>query len=255
MAMRENKGRAGGPPLPGAAARLHADPLADPGVDPLVDPVADPVVRALCDDLDSGFAELFGAYQGLMFTAALRLCGRWADAEDLTAEAFLRAYRALCGYEAERIADLRPRAWLVKILLNVWRNSRRTDARKPPLAPLDEAPDPVDPREGVEAAAVRHETGGELAELLGRLPEDQRTAVVLRHVVDLPIAEIAAALDMPEGTVKSHISRGLRRLRTLSASVATATSPATPATSPPASLAASPSTSTPAPAASPGGAR
>jgi RNA polymerase sigma-70 factor (ECF subfamily) len=201
--MREIKGRTGTPP-PDAAV--------------------DPVVRALGDDLDTGFAELFGAYQGLMFTAALRLCGRWADAEDLTAEAFLRAYRALCGYEPERIAELRPRAWLIKILMNVWRNSRRTDARKPPPAPLDDAPDPVDPREGVEAAAVRHETGGELAELLSTLPEDQRTAVVLRHVVDLPIAEIAAALDMPQGTVKSNISRGLQRLRALTAHDATSTS-------------------------------
>jgi RNA polymerase sigma factor (sigma-70 family) len=228
MAMREIEGRPGGTPLPDAAAR----------------PVADPVVRALRDDLDTGFAELFGAYQGLMFTAALRLCGRWADAEDLTAEAFLRAYRALCGYEAERIAALQPRAWLIKILMNVWRNSRRTDARKPPPTPLDEAPDPVDPREGVEAAAVRHETGGELAELLGRLPADQRTAVVLRHVVDLPIAEIAAALDMPQGTVKSNISRGLRRLRTLAAASAAAS----------ASAATPPPTSTPTPA-STGGAR
>jgi RNA polymerase sigma-70 factor (ECF subfamily) len=218
--MRETEGRPGGTPLPDAAAR----------------PVADPVVQALSEDLDAGFAELFGAYQGLVFTAALRLCGRWADAEDLTAEAFLRAYRALCGYEADRIAALQPRAWLVKILMNVWRNSRRTDARKPPPAPLDEAADPVDPREGVEATAVRHETGGELAELLGRLPEDQRTAVVLRHVVDLSIAEIATALDMPQGTVKSHISRGLRRLRTLTASVATATAGSPPiSTSTPAS--------------------
>jgi RNA polymerase sigma factor (sigma-70 family) len=203
MTMREIKGRTGSTELPDAAAH--------------------PVVRALSDDLDTGFAELFGAYQGLVFTAALRLCGRWADAEDLTAEAFLRAYRALCGYETERIAALRPRAWLIKIMMNVWRNSRRTDARKPPPAPLDEAPEPVDPREGVEAAAVRHETGGELAELLGRLPEDQRTAVVLRHVVDLPIAEIAAALDMPQGTVKSNISRGLQRLRAFHASAPTPT--------------------------------
>jgi RNA polymerase sigma factor (sigma-70 family) len=174
---------------------------------------ADPVVRALGDDLDTGFAGLFEAYQGLVFTAALRLCGRWADAEDLSAEAFLRAYRALSGYDAERIAALRPRPWLMTILMNVWRNSRRTDARKPPPTPLDQAPDPADTREGVEATAVRHETGGELAELLARLPEEQRTAVVLRHVVDMPIAEIATVLGIPQGTVKSHISRGLQRLR------------------------------------------
>jgi RNA polymerase sigma-70 factor (ECF subfamily) len=51
--------------------------------------------------------------------------------------------------------------------------------------------------------------------LLAELPETQRLAVVLRHVLDLPYAEIAAVLGCPEGTAKSHVSRGLQRLRTL----------------------------------------
>ncbi|TDD62625.1 RNA polymerase sigma factor, partial [Actinomadura darangshiensis] len=84
-----------------------------------------------------------------------------------------------------------------------------------PGGPIEDAPDPPDPAEGVEDAAARHETGRELAALLVELPEMQRAAVVLRHVTDLPVAEIAAVLDLPEGTVKSHVSRGLARLRTL----------------------------------------
>lgn len=175
----------------------------------------DPVVKALAADLDEGFAELFAAYRGLVFTAALRLSGRWQDAEDLAAEAFLRAYRALCGYDHERRAALQPRPWLMTILTNLWRNSQRTDARRPRPALVDEPPDTVDPREGVEEAALRRETGGELSELLGLLPWEQRAAVVLRHVVDLPVAEIAQVLCLPQGTVKSHVFRGLRRLRAL----------------------------------------
>jgi RNA polymerase sigma-70 factor (ECF subfamily) len=177
--------------------------------------VGDSVAKELADDLDAGFAVLFGAYQGLVFSAALRLCGRWADAEDLTAEAFLRAYRALCGYDHERLAALQPRAWLMTILVNVWRNSLRSAVRKPPPALLEESPDILDPREGVQEAAERRETGDELAEALSRLPQDQRAAVVLRHVLDLPISEIAMVLCIPQGTVKSHISRGLQRLRAL----------------------------------------
>ncbi|MCA2224715.1 RNA polymerase sigma factor [Nonomuraea aurantiaca] len=175
----------------------------------------DPVRKALLDDLDGGFAELFGAYRGVVFSTALRLSGRWADAEDLTAETFLRAYRAVAGYERERIAALQPRAWLLTILLNIWRNCARTKSRKPPPDLHEEPVDTVDPRESVEDAAVRHETGDKLAEMLSMLPEDQRVAVVLRHVVDLPVHEIATVLRIPQGTVKSHVSRGLRRLRTL----------------------------------------
>ncbi len=77
-----------------------------------------PVLVTLSKDLDGGFVELFGAYRRLVFSVAVRVCGQWAEAEDLTAEAFLRAYRALRGYPPERILALQPRAWLVTILLN-----------------------------------------------------------------------------------------------------------------------------------------
>ena len=177
----------------------------------------DRVRHALVADLDGGFVVLYETYQRLVFSTALRLCGRWADAEDLTAEAFLRSYRALAGYERARIGSLQPRAWLVTILLNVWRNSQRTAARRTQSAPLDAAPDPADPREDVERAVELGETGRELAGMLRQLPEQQRIAVVLRHVADLPITEIASVLRSPEGTVKSHISRGLQRLRELQA--------------------------------------
>src|SRR6185312_6305842 len=61
------------------------------------------------------------------------------------------------------------------------------------------------------------ETSRELAALLDLLPDRQRVAVVLRHVADLPIAEVASVLGCPPGTAKSHVSCGLRRLRELKA--------------------------------------
>jgi RNA polymerase sigma factor (sigma-70 family) len=177
------------------------------------------LVRALVHDLDTGFVELFQANRGVVFSTALRISGRWADAEDLTAESFLRAYRALSGYRRARILALRPRSWLLTITLNLWRNHERDAARKPRCEPwdqgLDHAPDPPDPREDVERAVTRRETDRELAALLTGLPAEQRAAVVLRHVVDLPIAEIAEILGRPVGTVKSDISRGLRLARSL----------------------------------------
>jgi RNA polymerase sigma-70 factor (ECF subfamily) len=183
------------------------------------------VLSALAADLDAGFAELYAAYRTVVFSTALRVSGRRPDAEDLTAEAFLRAYRALTGYDRARIAGLAPRAWLLTILLNVWRNDRRTVARRPASAPLEAAPDPADPAEPVDRTAERHETGRELAGLLALLPDDQRIAIVLRHVDDLPVAEIAQILGCPVGTAKSHISRGLRRLRELHATTASSEVP------------------------------
>jgi RNA polymerase sigma-70 factor (ECF subfamily) len=174
----------------------------------------DPVAEALAKDVDAGFADLYGAYQRLVFSVTLRLSGRRADAEDLTAEAFLRAFRALLGYDTDRVRALRTRAWLMTIVMNVWRNHQRTMARKPPPGDIDAAPEPVDGAESVEAAAERHDTAGRLAGLLARLPDPQREAIVLRHVVDLPVGDIASILGMAEGTVRSHISRGLSRLRT-----------------------------------------
>ncbi|MCP9947698.1 RNA polymerase sigma factor [Actinomadura madurae] len=216
-------------------ALAHTPPDTGAGTGPGAggDGAAGEVVAALADDLDAGFAVLYEAYRGAVFSTALRLCGRWAEAEDLSAEAFLRAYRALAGYEADRIAELRPRAWLLTILTNVWRNGLRTAARRPPPGPIEDAPDPPDPGEGVEDAVARHETGRELAALLAELPWSQRAAVVLRHVTDLPVAEIAVILDVPEGTVKSHISRGLARLRRLRTAQPPASGP--PASDPPTS--------------------
>ena len=163
---------------------------------------------------DGWFAELFEQHRGAIFSTALRLCGGRADAEDLTAETFLRAYRAARDYDDARFSAIEPRPWLVTIVLNLWRNQRRTAARRPRTRPIEPLDDPVQPGEGVEQQVLRHETGDEMAELLAELPEQQRIAIVLRHVADLPIVQIAAELGVPEGTVKSHISRGLGRLRT-----------------------------------------
>jgi RNA polymerase sigma factor (sigma-70 family) len=175
------------------------------------------VPAALADDLDRGFAALYDTHRQVLFSTALRVSGRWADAEDLTAEAFLRAYRALRDYPRERIIDLQPRPWLVTILLNTWRNSQRTRARRPAEAPLDERADVPDEAAGAELLVQQRETRRELAGLLLELPEQQRIAVVLRHVSGLSLAEIGSVLGAGEGTVKSHISRGLSKLRALRA--------------------------------------
>jgi RNA polymerase sigma factor (sigma-70 family) len=184
--------------------------VADTGTDP----DAERVAAALARDLDDGFAELVRTYQGLVFAVALRTTGHRADAEDLAAEALLRAYRSLADHDTAWLAGLAPRPWLLTIVVNVRRNQVRDAARRPRT---DGAPPPERPVPGpsVEEHAEHREVTEHLADLLARLPETQRTAVVLRHVTDVPLAEVAEVLGCPVGTAKSHVSRGLARLRTL----------------------------------------
>jgi len=166
-------------------------------------------------DLDRGFAAVVRCHGRVVYSVAVRLTAGPADAEDLAAEALLRAFRALRGYDAARIRELRLRPWLLTILRNTARNAARDAARRPGPPPAFEPPelavtDPT-PEQRVESDLAQREWGL----LLRRLPEDQRVAVVLRHVEDLPISEIAQILGCREGTAKSHVSRGLTRLRSL----------------------------------------
>ena len=170
---------------------------------------------ALVVDLDEGFAEVVRRQERVVYSVALRLTTTQADAEDLAADAFLRAYRALRGYDAARIRELRVRPWLLTILRNTARNAARDAARRPgpppAFAPPEQAVAGPGPEQRVESDLAQREWGL----LLRGLPEAQRVAVVLRHVEDLPISEIAQVLGCREGTAKSHVSRGLARLRSL----------------------------------------
>jgi RNA polymerase sigma factor (sigma-70 family) len=181
-----------------------------------IDPPDDSLTWRLGRDLDGAFAEVVSAFEAAVFTTALRVCGVPLDAEDLTAETFLRAYVALRRYSPERIAELQLRPWLITICLNLWRNQVRTASRRPSPGPGGDA-EAVSSDESPEARAERHDQGDHLAALLQRLPAKARIAVVLHHVVGLPYAEVAAIVGCPEGTAKSHVRRGLDQLRALSA--------------------------------------
>jgi RNA polymerase sigma-70 factor (ECF subfamily) len=171
--------------------------------------------QALLADLDSGFADVVHAYEPVLYAVALRLSRRPADAEDLSAEAFLHAYRALRGYDAERISTLALRPWLLTILRNITRNAARDAARRPDPPPAFEPAEQLTTAPSVEQQVEQRDVARELGAVLAALPEIQRTAVVLRHVIGLPTSEVAEVLGCPDGTAKSHIWRGLRRLRAL----------------------------------------
>ena len=92
-------------------------------------PALDPLNAALAQDLDGSFEGLVRAYQDRLYSFALRLTGRREDAEEVAQDAFVRAYRALKTYPAERVRALALKAWLYQITLNVARNRLRGKRR------------------------------------------------------------------------------------------------------------------------------
>ncbi len=167
-------------------------------------PTETEICRALVDDLDRGFTTMVRTFQPGVYSGARRLTHHHQDAQEVAQDTFVRAYAALSTYDEDRILDMRLRAWLWTIALNLCRSR----AKKRIAVPTD-----IDPEHVVE---YDEEFLDDMAwtELLATLAEPQRNAVVLRHVLDLPISEIAEITDRPEGTVKADISRGLARLRT-----------------------------------------
>jgi RNA polymerase sigma-70 factor (ECF subfamily) len=168
--------------------------------------------NALARDLDAAFPDLVRALQNGIYSGALRLTRHPQDAEDVTQEAFVRAYRALNGYDDERIRELRLRSWVWTIALNLCRNTARRKTRKPTTQLSFDRPDAVP---GPEEAALSQLASEEWDRRLARLSTPQRTAVVLRHVADLSYAEIAEATGRPIGTVKADAHRGIARLRAM----------------------------------------
>ena len=180
----------------------------------------DALTAGLADDLDGTFEALVLAHQDRLYSIALRVMGDPRDAEEAAQDALVRAYRALVGYEAARIRELRLRPWLATIVLNLCRSglSRRPAAVRGSLSLDGPLPGELEPRaeevRGPAAVAVRRATAEEWAALLLTLPPAQRSAVVLRHVDGLSYPELAIVLGRPEGTVKAQVHRGLAQLRT-----------------------------------------
>lgn len=169
--------------------------------------------RRLATNLDDTFPVFLEEMQSLVFNAARRWLPSHQDAEDVTQEVFVRAYRSLREYEPERIREMRLRPWLFTVTINLCRNHARTRGRRPRQQPFEQSHDGRVTAPGAEDAAVSAVAVDEWRDRLAQLQPRQRDAIVLRHVVGLGYAEIGEVLDRPPGTVKSDAHRGLARLR------------------------------------------
>lgn len=155
------------------------------------------------------FERLVLDHQDRIYALSLALTGNRHDAEEVAQDTFMRAYRALCGYSPERVRELKQRAWLHRIAVNVVRN--RVRGVRPRLVELNGSE--PDRSSGPEEDVIRRSEIDALAARVACLPARYREAVVLRHVQDLSYAEAAEALGQPVGTVKANVHRGLKILR------------------------------------------
>jgi RNA polymerase sigma-70 factor (ECF subfamily) len=174
----------------------------------------------LARDVDGTFEDLVRSYQDRLFSFALRVTGNREDAEEVAQDAFVRAYRALCGYSPERIGALALRAWLYRITLNLARNRLR--GRKHRTMSLDHAAggegpaafEPADdPAERPDALYETSRRRLDLEALVATLPERYRAPLVLRYVEGLRLDEVSRVLGQPVGTTKSNVHRAINALR------------------------------------------
>lgn len=155
------------------------------------------------------FEKMVHEHQDRIFALSLAMTGNRHDAEEVAQDTFLRAFKALETYSPERIRELKQRAWLHRIAVNVVRN--RVRAYRPRLVELNGSE--PDPATSPEDDALHRIELDALAARVACLPARYREAVVLRHVQDLSYAEAAEALGQPVGTVKANVHRGLKLLR------------------------------------------
>lgn len=176
------------------------------------------VVRARAGDLDA-FNQLVARHQRAAFGTAARYLRSRELAEDVTQEAFLRAWRRLGSFRVEAGECFRP--WLLRIAANLALDYLRAQARRP-TDPLDDLRDDDDTAWEPETTAespldftLRDDLALHLEQLLGRLHPDHRLVVILSDVQGLPYGEVAAVTGVPIGTVKSRISRARAHLRAI----------------------------------------
>ena len=170
------------------------------------------VARCVQGDADS-FNQLVVRWERPIYALAYRVIGREEDARDVCQEAFLRAYRAIRGFRGQAKFS----SWLYRITLNLCRDWMRRQ-RRAPFVQTREDVDLVelageDVSDPIEERLARQDLGRVVAKVMARLPEDQRTAIVLKEYHGLTFQEIADLLGCPLSTVKTRVYQGLTVLR------------------------------------------
>jgi RNA polymerase sigma-70 factor (ECF subfamily) len=171
------------------------------------------VARSMGGDAES-FNQLILRWERPIYALAYRVIGREEDARDVCQETFLRAFRALPGFKGQAKFS----SWLYRIALNLCRDWIRRQRR----APVMQMPEGVEvgdliadtgPIESIEDLVSRRQLTEVVAEAMKLLPEEQRTAIILKEYHGMTFQEIADMQGCPLSTVKTRLYQGLTVLR------------------------------------------
>jgi RNA polymerase sigma-70 factor (ECF subfamily) len=156
----------------------------------------------------AAFRQLARHHMKNAYNVAYTCLGNHADAEDVTQEALVRAFKGLSSFREESGFG----TWLHRIVVNLAMNKKKQ------LSSRARREVPVDHPEAAAVAAPSdgtpdHEMQGSIERALHELPTLQRAVVILRHINGLSTKQVSSILQCSEGTVKTHLFRGLRSMR------------------------------------------
>ena len=160
------------------------------------------------------FEQLMAAHENKMYAVALRMCGNREDAQDCLQEAMIRVFRAISGFKGQSSFS----TWVYRITMNscldeLRRRKSRTATSLDGM--LENGFAPSDDGDTPEQSSLRAEQRRAMEKAIANLPEDMRSAIVLRDIQGCSYDEIARVLDTNVGTIKSRISRGREKLRSV----------------------------------------
>jgi RNA polymerase sigma-70 factor (ECF subfamily) len=162
--------------------------------------------------LDEEFSALYRAHLRDVYSYAYYRVGNHHDAEDLTTQTFLQAYRHF--ERARRESQGRPlRPWLIRIAHNLAANYYRDRSRRPQMA-IDDAP-PLATAHTTEALVEGREELQRILACVQELPDDRREALIMRFALGMDNREIARALGRTDGATKVLIHRAIKQLEEL----------------------------------------
>ena len=180
---------------------------------PLETSDAEYVRQTLCGNTQT-FNCLIQKYQRQVYNLAYRMLGNAEDSGDIVQETFIRAYGALGSFRQ----DANFVTWLYKITSNLCIDQLRSRKNKGTLSLEVELEEGREPAANIrtsspENVVIRENTRDIIHKAIMNLPEKYRAVVVMRHLHDMSVEEIATALELPSGTVKTHLFRAREMLR------------------------------------------